>query len=174
MWRIPMTFEILWLLVQARSIRSSRARNGVSLPLVSTSRELNLQTAARIVILFDGILSVLMRQNKHICFYRSYGLATVLRKRGLPVVMNVGGRGLGINEAQKAHCWLTLDERLFHEKENALQLYPFDMGYNQTRSIRYWIGPELNEAIMDENRITRARSIQPLFNRFKDHGKYKG
>ena len=82
--------------------------------------------------------------------------------------MNVGGRGLSTKEAQKAHCWLTIDEQLFHEKENALQLYPIDMGYNRDKSIRSWIGPELNEAVLDESHITKTRTIQPLFNRFKD------
>ena len=168
MWRIPLTFEILWLMLQARRIRASKARNGVSLPVVSASGRMNPQKADKVVHWFDTLMSLFMWRNKHICFYRSYGLATMLRKRGLAVVMNVGGRGLSTREAQKAHCWLTIDEQLFHEKENALQLYPIDMGYNRKKSIRYWIGPELNEAVLDESHITKTRTVQPLFNRFKD------
>ena len=168
MWRIPITFEILRLLIQARNIRASKARNGVNLPAVHGSCQMNVQTVVKIVDWFDGILGLIMRHNKHICFYRSYGLATILRKRGLGVVMNLGGRGLSAKIAQKAHCWLTIDEELFHEQENALQLYPFDMGYNRMKSIRYWIGPELDQASLDQSHISKTRTIQPVFNRFKD------
>ena len=168
MWRIPLTFEILWLMLQARHIRTSKVRNGLSLPVVPMLCRLNLQTAGKIVDWFDMLMSLFMWQNKHICFYRSYGLATMLRKRGLAVVMNVGGRGLTTKEAQKAHCWLTIDGQLFHEKENALKLYPIDMGYNRTKTIRYWIGPELDETLLDKSHITKTRSIQPLLKRFKD------
>ncbi len=91
-----------------------------------------------------------------------------MRKRGLGVVMNVGGRGLSARIAQKAHCWLTLDEQLFHEDDNALQLYPFDMGYNRMKSIRYWIGPALDEALLDQSHISKTRTMQPLRNHFRD------
>lgn len=116
---------------------------------------------------FDTIASTLTWFNRHLCFYRSFTLASMLRKRGIPAVMNVGGRGLGLNEAKKAHCWLTLDDKLFHEQENALELYPLEMGYNQDRSIRYWIGPELNENALKGCNVARGRSIKPLFRRRK-------
>ena len=114
---------------------------------------------------FDILAGAFMWFNRHLCFYRSIVLASILRKRGIPVVMNVGGRGLGLNEVRKAHCWLTLDNMLFHEKENALELYPLEMGYNQDRSIRYWIGPELQESVLKGSHVTRNRSIKPLFKR---------
>jgi hypothetical protein len=168
MWRIPITFEILWLLLQARNIRASKAIHGVNLPPVNRYGKMNPQTTDKIVHWFDGMLRLIMKHNKHICFYRSYGLATILRKRGLGVVMNVGGRGLSAKVAQKAHCWLTMDEELFHEQENALALYPFDMGYNQMKSIRYWIGPALDQTLLDQSHIQKNRTTQPVPNRFRD------
>jgi len=167
MWRITLSIEILWLLIQSLRIRMSKVKNGVSLPPVATDHAITRQDADRIVDWFDTLVSTFMWHNQHVCFYRSHGLATILRKRGIAVVMNVGGRGLGIDEAKKAHCWLSLDDQLFHEKENALQLYPFDMGYNRSQSIRYWIGPELNDELLNGNQVARTRTVKPLFKRFK-------
>ena len=166
MWRIPLTLNIFCLLLQSLWLRTSKAQSGVRLPPVE-KQMISLHKADKIVHWFDIIASTLMPHNQHICFYRSFTLASLLRKRGIPVIMNVGGRGLGLNEVRKAHCWLTLDDQLYHEKENALALYPLEMGYNQNRSIRYWIGPELQERALNGEHVTRNRSIKPLFRRTK-------
>ncbi len=168
MWRIPFTLNIFWLLIYSLWIRISKAKCGVKLPSVPAQPTISRHRADDMVRWFDTLVSAFMWFNRHLCFYRSVTLATLLRKQGIPLVMNVGGRGLGLGEAKKAHCWLTLDERLFHEKENALELYPLEMGYNRDRSIRYWIGPELKENVLNGSQFTRSRSIKPLFRRFKD------
>ena len=166
MWRIPLTLKILCLLMHSLWLRISKVQSGVKLPPVE-NQTISRQKADKIVNWFDLIAGTFMPHNQHICFYRSFTLANLLRKRGIPVVMNVGGRGLGSNEVRKAHCWLTLDDQLYHEKENALELYPLEMGYNQNRSIRYWIGPELQESALNGDHVTRERSIKPLFRRTK-------
>ncbi len=166
MWRIPLTLNIFCLLVRCLWLRTSKARSGVKLPLVE-NQTISRYRADKIVHWFDLIAGTLMPHNRHICFYRSFTLANILRKGGIPLVLNVGGRGLGLNEVGKAHCWLTLENELFHEKENALELYPLEMGYNQDRSIRYWIGPELPESALNGDHVTRNRSIKPLFRRTK-------
>jgi len=148
-------------------IRLSKAKSGINLPAVATPPTTSPQNADDVVHWFDTLASAAMWFNRHLCFYRSFVLASILRKRGLPLVINVGGRGLGLNEVRKAHCWLTLEDQLFHEKENALELYPLEMGYNQNQSIRYWIGPELQESVLNGSRVTRNRSIKPLFRRTK-------
>ena len=167
MWRIFLSFEIGWLLIRSLGVRISKAKSGVKLPPVANRQIITRRRGDGMVTWFDTLASALLWYNRHLCFYRSFVLAALLRKRGLPVVMNVGGRGLGMNEARKAHCWLTLEGHLFHEKENALELYPLEMGYNRDRSIRYWVGPELDETALHGSHVTRSRSIKPLFRRFK-------
>ena len=167
MWRVPLTLTIIYLLVRCLWIRVSKAKSGVNLPPVVQNASISRKEVDAIVYWFDDLASAFMWLNQHLCFYRSFVLASLLRKRGIPVVMNVGGRGLGLNEVRKAHCWLTLDNQLFHEKENALELYPLEMGYNQDRSIRYWIGPELKEGELEGSHVTRHRTIKPLFRRTK-------
>jgi len=168
MWRIPLTLNIICLLIYSLGIRITKAKSGVKLPALATQPSISRQKADDMVGWFDTLASAAMWFNRHLCFYRSFVLASILRKRGIPVVMNVGGRGLGLNEVRKAHCWLTLEDQLFHEQENALELYPLEMGYNQNRSIRYWIGPELQESVLNDSRVTRSKSIKPLFRRSKD------
>ncbi|MCK4911362.1 MAG: lasso peptide biosynthesis protein [Thermodesulfovibrionales bacterium] len=108
----------------------------------------------------DSILSLILRSTRHICYYRSYVLAVILREKGLPVVLNVGGRALWSPVRMKAHCWLTLDEERVYEKDNSFDLYPLEMGYNSDRSIRYWIGEDFDEGVLEDEAVRRGHSVR--------------
>jgi len=167
MWRIYITVEIIYTLIKAVKIRRSGVEGAVSLPPVSIPVKINEKMSNKIVKWFDFILSIVLLKTEHLCFYRSYGISTILRKRGVPVVMNIGGHSLNSPENMKAHAWLTLFEKPFHEKPNSIQLYPYDMGYNKERAINYWIGPEFDRKVLDNEKIKRIKSIKPVINFFK-------
>lgn len=167
MWRIYITVEIIYTLIKAVKIRRSRVEGAVSLPPVAIPAKINEKMSNKIVKWFDFILSIILIKTDHLCFYRSYGLATILRKRGVPVVMNIGGHSLSSPENMKAHCWLTLYEKQFHEKPNSIQLYPYDMGFNKERAVNYWIGSEFDRKVLDNEEIKRKKSIKPVVNLFK-------
>ncbi|MCK4798305.1 MAG: lasso peptide biosynthesis protein [Spirochaetes bacterium] len=167
MWRIYITVEIIYTLIKAVKVRRSRVEGAVFLPPVAIPAIINEKMSKKIVKWFDFILSIVLLKTDHLCFYRSYGLAIILRKRGVPVVMNIGGRSLSSPENMKAHSWLTLFEKPFYEKPNSIQLYPYDMGYNKERAVNYWIGPEFDRKILDNEERKRKKSIKPVINLFK-------
>lgn len=167
MWRIYITVEIIYTLIRAFKIRRSRVEGAVSLPSLAIPAKINEKMSNKIVKWFDFILSIVLLKTEHLCFYRSYGIATILRKRGVPVVMNIGGRSLSSSENMKAHAWLTLFEKPFHEKPNSIKLYPYDMGYNKKRAVNYWIGPEFDRKVLDNDERKRTKSIKPVINLFK-------
>jgi hypothetical protein len=167
MWRIYITVEIISTLIKAVKIRRSGVEGAVSLPPVHIPAKINEKMSNKIVKWFDFILSIVLFKTEHLCFYRSYGLAIILRKRGVPVVMNIGGRSLSSPENMKAHSWLTLFGKPFHEKPNSIQLYPHDMGFNKERAVNYWIGPEFDRKVLDNEEIKRKKSIKPIINLLK-------
>ncbi|MDY6793199.1 MAG: lasso peptide biosynthesis protein [Thermodesulfobacteriota bacterium] len=167
MWRISITIEIIYVLMKAVKTRRSKIEGAISLPPVSTHTKINDKMSNKIVKWFDSILSIILIKMDHLCFYRSYGLATILRKRGVPVVMNIGGRSLSSPENMKAHSWLTLFGQPFQEKPNSIQLYPHNMGFNKDRAVNYWIGPEFDRKVLDNEEIKRKKSIKPIINLLK-------
>ncbi|WP_394699580.1 hypothetical protein [uncultured Desulfobacter sp.] len=66
----------------------------------------------------------------------------MLRKRNVPVKMNIGLRNLNTNMTTRGHCWLTLEDSLFYEhmpSDTHLfpnELYPFFLG--SYRDVVYW------------------------------------
>ena len=71
------------------------------------------------------------------CFYRCYAIAAVLRKRGVPLALNLGWSTLGKNKKKRGHCWLSLDGCSFEEVTDTKKLYPFCIGsFND--EIYYW------------------------------------
>lgn len=167
MWRIYITIEIIYSLIKAMKIRRAGVEGAVSLPPVVIPEKINEKMSNKIVKWFDFILSITLLKSDHLCFYRSYGLAIILRKRGIPVVMNIGGRSLSSSENMKAHAWLTLFEKPFNEKPNSIQLYPYDMGYNKERAVNYWIGPDFDRKVLDSEERKRTKSIKPVIDFFK-------
>jgi len=167
MWRISITVEIIYILIKAVKTRRSKIEGAISLPPVSTHTKINDKMSNKIVKWFDFILKIVILKTDYLCFYRSYGLALVLRKRGVPVVMNVGGHSLSSPENMKAHSWLTLFKQPFYEKTNSIQLYPYDMGFNKERNVNYWIGPVFDRKVLDNEERKRTRSIRTIKNLFK-------
>jgi hypothetical protein len=167
MWRVYITIEIIFTLIKAWKIRRSKVEGAVSLPPVRIPVKTDEKMSNKIVEWFDFILSIVLLKTDHLCFYRSYGLAIILRKRGVPVVMNIGGRSLSSPENMKAHSWLTLFEKPFHEKPNSIQLYPHNMGFNKERAVNYWIGPEFDRKVLDNEEMKRKKSIEPIIKLLK-------
>jgi len=167
MWRVYITIEIIYALIKAWKIRRSKVEGAVSLPHVNIPAKTDEKMSNKIVKWFDFILSIVLLKTDHLCFYRSYGLAIILRKRGVPVVMNIGGRSLSSSENMKAHSWLTLFGKPFHEKPNSIQLYPYNMGFNKERAVNYWIGPGFDRKVLDNEEMKRKKSIEPIIKLLK-------
>lgn len=100
----------------------------------------------------DSILYPLTRRGGHYCFYRSLTLATLLRKQGIPLLINVGGRNLTSAARMKAHSWLSLDGKPFHERtdQEEMNRYVYPMGTSANGSVRYWFGSTFDDATLSD------------------------
>lgn len=161
MWRVPLTLRVLALLVWCRHVRRNLGSRPLQLPSVAPDREADDRTIERQVRYIDRIVGLLTARSGHFCFYRSVILATVFRRQGLPLVVNVGGRSLGSQSKMKAHTWLTLEGKPFFEQPNAVELYPIPMGAKADGSVRYWVGPDFDDSILGRDGITRGNASRP-------------
>jgi hypothetical protein len=142
--RIVMWFQCAAGLVRAWAIRLGRTMAGVRLPPVRDDRLLSESDIAFILRVAAGLMKFGAARTGRKCFIRSYILATVLRRWGLPVSINVGLRNLNGTGQTEGHCWLTTPEgALFAEPADPLQEYPVFMG-DGPPGIRYWVGPTGN------------------------------
>lgn len=73
------------------------------------------------------------------CFFRAYILGSVLRKWGLPVVMNVGLYDLVGGCKRHGHCWLTLNGHILAESSTKVVIYKTKLG-SGGNGICYWYG----------------------------------
>ncbi len=88
------------------------------------------------VVRYGALLS------KQKCFFRAFILASVLRPYGIPAVLNVGLRSLGVCQTDAridGHCWLSLDNKPFLEAGDPANSYPLFMG-RATNGVQYWLG----------------------------------
>jgi hypothetical protein len=161
MWRFPLTLRVLVLLIWCRRVRKNLGARPLRLPSVAPKRRADDRSVERQVRFADRIIGLMARRGGHFCFYRSVTLAVLLRRQGVPLVVNVGARSVHDPARMKAHSWLTLDGELFYEQPNSLSIYPFAMGYNADRSVRYWIGPEFDDAVLKDEHITRGNAARP-------------
>ena len=158
MWRLPFTLRVIALLIGCRNVRKNLSEKPLRLPPVVPERTVGDHSIEQQVRFADRIIAILTSRSGHYCFYRSVALATLFRWQGLPLVINVGGRGLGSPEKMKAHSWLTLDGKPFYERPNAIALYTLDMGMNADGSVRYWVGPEFDDSILGKDGLSRGNS----------------
>ena len=159
MYSFFLTIQVTFLIGHVWLVRRNLGKKSLMLPAVDAERTVDSASISVIVRHVDRLLSALLRKNSHHCFYRSVILAMLLRRKGVPLVVNIGGRSLS-SPSMKAHSWLTLDDKPFHEQPNSLSIYPFDMGYNADRSVRYWIGPEFDESVLKNGNITRGNAAR--------------
>ncbi len=87
----------------------------------------------------NRITGLVAGKSRHACFYRSYPLAVLLRRRGLPVQLNIGLMGLQPRQRLRGHCWLSLQDSIINEPEPlSSAAYPDLLGDNGF-GVRYWV-----------------------------------
>jgi hypothetical protein len=95
----------------------------------------------RVVKWVDLLCLVLVPFTRHRCFYQSYARAVVLRRLGIPVVLNIGLRNIAHGAAEvdvKGHCWTTLEGRCLLERDVQFK-YDFFLA-KTADGLSYWAG----------------------------------
>lgn len=146
-WRFQVTFWVLVALVEAWRTRRGRRLDRLRLPPVGPTFSLSKERITQTIRWIDGLVNRLVFSRKHRCFFRSYAVAVVLRRWGLPLVLNVGLRNLGPSARSRGHCWLTLNGRKFYEHLRPEILYPFAMG-STADDIAYWVNFGVDRGIV--------------------------
>ena len=130
--------ETIGALVTAFRIRALGRDFISSMPTTAEKVPAGLPVS-RIVSHVDTVVCVLLFWKPGKCFYRSYALATILRKRGLPLVFNFGAIDGDNKEGLRAHCWLSLDGQPFAEKGDPGARFPDHVG-EYAGQVVYWMG----------------------------------
>ncbi len=138
-------YETVMALVQARRVRHGNADAGVDLPPVRPDMALSsataLSVAKRISVFVKALLFWKLGQ---CCFYRCYAVACVLRRRGVPVVLNIGLLEPADRSRVFGHCWLSLNGEPFAERRDPHVLYPVEMGSRQ-EGVAHWLGSRIGK-----------------------------
>jgi hypothetical protein len=135
--RILTVFETLYSLLCALVIRILKRDIVCALPPVRNVYG-NEPQLKMIVSMVERLIKLLLFWKPGTCFYRSYALAYVLRKRGIPLNLNFGTDNLDGKSKMHAHCWLTLGGNPFAEETDPQLNYPINMG-NYEEEIYYWL-----------------------------------
>ena len=148
-----LSFEVCHCLVRAWLIKIGNGLAKVNLPPVGNLPPLSARGFAFALGLSEAAVIHGARWTGRKCFFRAFILAHILRRRGLPVSLNVGLCGLNGRQNGRTidgHCWLTLDDRPYLEDGDWREKYPDFLATGQN-GIRYWIGttapnpPPLNQ-----------------------------
>jgi hypothetical protein len=138
---ITLLLELIVVLWKAFRLRVLHKGEEFSLPHCDRSRLPTYPNIHRIAAFIDFTLYLLLFWKPGRCFYRSFVLATLLRRRGLPLELNFGLRQQGRGKwTPQAHCWLTLNGELYREKGDPSESYPVPLG-NRCDIIKYWYRP---------------------------------
>jgi hypothetical protein len=136
------TFEVLYCLFRAWVIKLGKDMSRVNLPPVGQNSRLSSRGLAFTLNITDAVVIHGARWTGRKCFFRTFILAHVLRRRGVPVSMNVGLCGLNGNRnggSINGHCWLTLNDKPYLEDVDWRGQYPHLLATG-LNGIRYWIG----------------------------------
>ena len=147
----PLFLATLGLLLKAAFIRR---RGGASLRLPAVAATvISSGELQSLVIQVNRLTCRIAGKSRHACWYRSYPLAVLLRKRGVAVQLNIGLMGLQPRQELRGHCWLTFEGRIFNELEAASsQSYPEFLGEGG-QGVRYWVNVEQAKAIRSRSAV---------------------
>lgn len=137
--RLLLVYYALTGLVQAWLIKTGRSMHNIQLFSASGRSKLSEGDISFVIQCANMLVKWGAIRTGRKCFFRAFIMASVLRKWGIPVVMNVGLRNLRTFKRTDGHCWLTLDGLPFAETNDPEQIYPFEMG-SGTNGVRYWVG----------------------------------
>jgi len=126
---------------QVRLLKKSEA---TLLPPVASTTTISDLTRDRTAGLVKFLIYCIFFWKPGRCFYRSYAMAYVLRKRGIPMILNLGCKNYSEqNGKAKAHCWLTLEGKPYAEKGDPCTKFFLPMGQIDGQ-VHYWLGSHIN------------------------------
>lgn len=138
--RILIFLQCLGAFLRAWRIRAGCGLRSLVLPEVRDGEKHLGDDVRFLLTCADFIVRLGCMRTGRKCFFRSYMLASVLRKHGQEAEINIGMRNLGAGTDTAGHCWVTMpDGGLLDETGDLPSEYPVMMG-RSGNGIRYWVG----------------------------------
>ena len=125
-------------LAQACLIKQRRSMRLVKLPPVAQSNKLSDLDVQFVLRCADCFVKYGALRTARKCFFRAFIIASVLRRNGMPVELNVGLKNMGGGKP-KGHCWLSLNGKPFAERTDVKLEYPYEINPG-SGNVRYWMG----------------------------------
>jgi hypothetical protein len=138
-WFIRSSGRALLYLIQAWRLRKRENPTSIKLPPVAAHCPLPYDKVVSLEAWLMEVIRLVILRRKHLCFYRSFALASVFRELGVPVALNIGLRQLFNGGQVAGHCWLSLNGKPFLERKDPQAVYPFSMGVSN-EGVRYFVG----------------------------------
>ena len=137
--RVLILSHALRALAHAWLIKIGKTMRKVKLPSAPGEVRLSEADLSFVIGCTDFLVKLGAKRTGRKCFFRAFIAASVLRKWGVPVTMNIGLRPLPALRKASGHCWLTLDGIPFAETGDPHREYPFAIGQGEN-GVRYWFG----------------------------------
>jgi len=132
--------ETLTAIMTAARFRVFDGKGTPPLPEVAEDIPFDSSRAELTADFVSGVTRLVVIWKRRICFYRSYAIVCVLRARGAPVALNFGYRWEG-PAGGMAHCWMTLEGKLFRENQETGRIYTSLLG-ERGSAVRFWADPD--------------------------------
>ena len=156
--RICIFFHCLGAFLEAWRIKCIGGLSGIALPDVLEGEK---QLGTEIPFLLactHSMVRLASAWSGRKCFFRSYIIASVLRRYGQEVELNIGMRNLGAAAVTAGHCWVSMpDGGLLDESGTLPAEYPVFMARSRN-GIRYWVGESDSERDATEEREQGGKS----------------
>ncbi len=138
--KLFLIFHALTAIIKVQIARSTVNQTLLRLPFTGERLTIISRFAEEqeLIDLADWCTKLLVSRTSQPCLFQSYVRGVVLRHGGCPVDLNIGMRNMG-SASVYGHCWLTLDDVPYHEKEAVETVYPFSLGRSKT-GIQFWAG----------------------------------
>ena len=125
--------------LKAWVIKTRKKMDAIHIPLHKYKKRLCSKELIYIIEVSDLLVDFGAKRTSRKCFFRSYIMASVLRRMGIPIQINVGLKNLNGFYRSNGHCWLSLNGFPFAEKNDPIDKYPFKIT-DSDNGISYWVG----------------------------------
>jgi hypothetical protein len=138
-WLMRSSGRALYYLKQAWRLRKRENPMSIKLPPVAARCPLPYHKIISLESWLMEIIRLVILRRRHLCFYRSFTMASVLRELGVPVALNIGLRQIFNGGQVTGHCWLSLNGKPFQEGKDPQAVYPYALGVSN-EGVRYFVG----------------------------------
>jgi hypothetical protein len=139
---LSLAIDAFICLFRAWAVKLGKDLSKIHLPPVAKVVRLSSRSLEFAVTLTDMMVTHGARWTGRKCFFRTFILACLLRKRGVPVAVNVGLcdlKGGRRGRRMDGHCWLTLNGEPCLEEVDRRNQYPHFLAEG-LNGVRYWAG----------------------------------